>query len=102
MAIVKALLEAGADINAVDELKRTALHLSVDANMGGADATSEVEQFMIDRGANVLAVDERGRIPLHYAFVKIGMYVSNDSTDDAIQSQSHLLLSFPPGTQTHL
>ena len=67
------LIKVGkADVNARNGSKRTPLHLAVNANSGSANASAEVEEFLIDNGADVFAKDKRGRIPLHYAFVKIG------------------------------
>ncbi|XP_052767208.1 poly [ADP-ribose] polymerase tankyrase-like isoform X2 [Mya arenaria] len=64
--IAQLLLEAGADINMG---KFTALHAAVLANTGKANASTELEEFLLARGANVLARDEKNRLPLHYAFI---------------------------------
>jgi hypothetical protein len=52
---VKVLLEAGADINQVNEADFTALH---GAAMRGLN---EVVQFLVERGADINARDFRGR-----------------------------------------
>ena len=66
------VLDAGANVNMTNGKKRTPLHLAVNANHGGADASSELPEFLIEKGADVFALDIRGRLPLHYVFVKIG------------------------------
>ncbi len=58
---VKVLLDAGADINAVNEADFTALH---GAAFRGLD---EVIQILVDRGANINARDFRGRTPYRIA-----------------------------------
>lgn len=58
---VKVLLDAGADINAVNEADFTALH---GAAFRGLD---EVIQSLVDRGANINARDFRGRTPYRLA-----------------------------------
>ena len=58
---VKALLDAGADVNAVNEADYTALH---GAAFRGLD---EVIQILVDRGANINARDFRGRTPYRLA-----------------------------------
>ena len=68
---VKVLLQAGADVNAVDSKLRTPLHYSVNMDTGTADVTTEVAEFLIDKKANVFVKDMRGRLPFHYAFVKM-------------------------------
>ena len=52
---MKALLDAGADVNAVNEADFTALH---GAAMRGLN---EVVQLLVERGANIDARDFRGR-----------------------------------------
>lgn len=57
---VRALLQQGADINAVDKGQRTPLHLA--AQHYGATALS-----LLEHGAKVDAVDDGGFTPLHMA-----------------------------------
>lgn len=80
--IVKALLEAGADLQATDNLSRTALHVAcrrMDAdqgqllrNYGSAPAggnkpacNAAMVEFLLESGANPLAMDNEGNMPLH-------------------------------------
>ena len=58
---VKVLVEAGADINSVNEADYTALH---GAAMRGLN---EVVQYLVEHGANIDARDFRGRTPFRIA-----------------------------------
>jgi ankyrin repeat protein len=60
-AAVTVLLDAGADINGVNEADFTALH---GAAMRGLD---EVLKILVDRGANINARDYRGRTAFRLA-----------------------------------
>ena len=58
---VKMLVEAGVDVNAVNEAGFTALH-------GAAfRGTDEVVKYLVEKGANINAQDFRGRTPLFIA-----------------------------------
>ena len=58
---VELLVEAGADVRAVNEADFTALH-------GGAfRGSNEVVQFLVDHGADIDAQDFRGRTPYRIA-----------------------------------
>lgn len=59
--VVKLLVEAGADVNAVNEADFTALH---GAAMRGLN---EVVQYLVEHGANINARDFRGRTPYRLA-----------------------------------
>ena len=54
---VTVLLDAGADVNAVNEADFTALHGAAFRGL------NEVIQILVDRGANINARDYRGRTP---------------------------------------
>ncbi len=58
---VRKLIEAGADLNAVCEYKRTALHI---ASIWGC---SEIVKILIEAGVNVNVVDKYGDSALHRA-----------------------------------
>jgi O-glycosyl hydrolase len=68
---VKALIDAGANVNAKDAAGRTPLHYA--AMMGQVDELDSraqialVAKTLIDNGANVNAKDNTGRTPLDYA-----------------------------------
>ena len=67
---------AGAEVNAVDEDRCSPLHLAVDANEGCSNASTDLEEFLIEKGADVFGQDGRKRFPLHYAFIKISRWVA--------------------------
>src|SRR5207244_12425285 len=58
---VTVLLDAGADINAVNEADFTALHGAAFRGL------NEVIKILVDRGANINARDYRGRTPYRIA-----------------------------------
>jgi len=60
-AAVKVLLDAGADINAVNEADFTPLHGAAYRGL------NEIVQILVDRGANIDARDFRGRTPYRLA-----------------------------------
>ncbi len=60
-AAVKTLVEAGADVNAINEADFTALH---GATFRGLN---EVVQYLVEHGANINARDFRGRTPFRIA-----------------------------------
>jgi len=57
-------IEAGIDINSVDNSGRTPLINAVDVNC------SSLIKLLIDKGAQINAVDTQGMTPLHYAATK--------------------------------
>src|SRR5690242_7277516 len=57
----KALIDAGADVNAADKNVITPLFMAISNNH------IEMARFLIDRGANINAVDWYGRTPLFAA-----------------------------------
>jgi len=60
-AAVKALVEAGADVNAVNEGEFTALHAAVFRGL------NEVVQYLVEQGAHINARDYRGRTAFRMA-----------------------------------
>ncbi len=58
---LKVLLEAGADLNAVDLERRSALHLAA------REDQFELARFLIDQGADLELKDSAGNTALHYA-----------------------------------
>ncbi|KAM0689613.1 hypothetical protein Q7P36_010484 [Cladosporium allicinum] len=63
--VVQLCCNAGADINAKDFLRCTALHLAV--RDWDIKQTASQLQMLVDHGANVNAKDRFGATPLHYA-----------------------------------
>ncbi|KAF4218731.1 hypothetical protein CNMCM6805_003673 [Aspergillus fumigatiaffinis] len=59
--MVKALINAGADVSAQDNSARTALHLACEAEEAG------IVQLLLDDGADPSTADYNGRTPLHEA-----------------------------------
>lgn len=69
--IAKALIEAGADVNAVDSSDRTPVHLAVERNLSGLiPALAEAE-------AKLNELDSVGWTPLHWAAAKDQLEVAN-------------------------
>lgn len=67
----EALLKTGASVNATDKWNRTPLHYSVSSNPGTADASTALEEFLIDNKADLFLKCSLGRTPLHYTFDKV-------------------------------
>ena len=67
------LLEAGANVNALDSYQSSALHLALDQKRESANV--KVVRVLIEAGADVNAVESRrigGRSPLHLALQRKG------------------------------
>jgi ankyrin repeat protein len=85
VASIKLCLEAGADVNAVDNQGDTALH---GAAQKGWD---QVVQFLADHGAKVEVKDKRGRTPLDAAMGLMGNGGFDGSRRDVHESTAALL-----------
>ncbi|XP_012945468.1 poly [ADP-ribose] polymerase tankyrase [Aplysia californica] len=70
IAMIQTLLQAGADLNAVDREGDTPLHIAVRSNKGHSDASTSLEEFLLDRGADVFAKNKSLLMPLHIALDK--------------------------------
>lgn len=72
--MVKTLVECGADVNHRNCFGSSVLHRALYFNSeGNADATAEVEAFLIDNGAELFVTDSKMRLPLHLVFAKEGL-----------------------------
>lgn len=76
METAKALLTAGANVDAVNDKTRTPLHLSVNASLSESDSSYAIEECLLGFGAKADALDDLGRMPIRYAFTKIGRYLT--------------------------
>jgi ankyrin repeat protein len=85
MASIKLCLDAGADVNAVDNQGQTALH---GAAQKGWD---QVVQFLADHGAKLDVKDKRGRTPLDAAMGLLGNGGFDGSRRDVHESTAALL-----------
>eukprot|EP00752_Nemacystus_decipiens_P010676 g9507.t1 len=68
--ILRAMIEHGADVNAVNTKQCTALHCAV------VSSNPEVCDVLIEAGANVEARDNRGATPLHFAAIRPSLEAS--------------------------
>jgi len=79
MNVVKALVKAGADINATEDVfKRTPLHWAARSNYIDIDTI----KFLLKKGADINAIDACGETPLHFA-IRYG----NESVVNALLAQ---------------
>jgi uncharacterized protein len=85
IASIKLCLDAGADVNAVDNQGQTALH---GAAQKGYD---QVVQFLAGRGAKLDVKDKRGRTPLDAAMGLLGNGGFDGSRRDVHESTAALL-----------
>lgn len=67
MDLVKLLIEAGADVNSVNKLGRSALHLVCDKEVKNRGKEAAWAEYLISRGANVHMKSFQVLSPLHYA-----------------------------------
>ena len=68
--VVKVLIQNGADVNAVDKYKRTALHIAVQ------EGHVDVVKVLIQNGVDVNAVDDEKSTALRYAICDCGPQVA--------------------------
>jgi ankyrin repeat protein len=85
IASIKLCLDAGADVNALDNQSDTALH---GAAQKGYD---QVVQFLVDHGAKLDVKDKRGRTPLDSAMGLMGNGGFDGSRRDVHESTAALL-----------
>jgi ankyrin repeat protein len=85
IASIKLCLDAGADVNALDNQSDTALH---GAAQKGYD---QVVQFLVDHGAKLDVKDKRGRTPLDAAMGLMGNGGFDGSRRDVHESTAALL-----------
>lgn len=73
LSIAQLLVSKGADVNAQNHKKKTALHLASAAAVSSSvlnEHDSAFMEFLIDHQARLTARDEDDRIPLYYSFIK--------------------------------
>lgn len=64
--VAKFLLDAGAKVDAYDNMKRTPLHLACFNRMARGLSKASLVKLLLERGASVDAVDMTGKTVLHY------------------------------------
>ncbi|XP_061174017.1 poly [ADP-ribose] polymerase tankyrase-like isoform X2 [Saccostrea echinata] len=79
--IAEALLKAGAAVNATDKWNRTPMHYCVSSNLGTADASTAMEELLIDNKADLFLKCSLNRIPLHYLFDKVDRFGKSSTLD---------------------
>jgi ankyrin repeat protein len=94
IASIKLCMEAGADVNAIDNQGDTALH---GAAQKGYD---QVVQFLVDRGAKLDIKDKKGRTPLDAAMGLMGNGGFDGSRRDVHESTAALLRKLTSGPET--
>jgi len=90
IASIKLFLDAGADVNSVDNQGATALH---GAAQKGWD---QVVQFLVDRGAKLDVKDKKGHTPLDAAMGLMGNGGFDGSRRDVHESTAALLRKLMP------
>jgi len=90
LSLIQRIIEIGADINFCDNKGRNCLHWAVNNANSNADASNEIENYLLSNGVDYNKLDIRSRTPLHYAFVKIGSPFLT-SQIDPIETVSNIL-----------
>ncbi|KAL8622950.1 hypothetical protein ACOMHN_027071 [Nucella lapillus] len=70
--LLKLLLDKGLSVNDRDLREDTPLHLAVSNNKGGANDSTVLEEFLLDRGADIFRKNKRGQLPIHCVFFNCG------------------------------
>ncbi|KAE8981603.1 hypothetical protein PF010_g22573 [Phytophthora fragariae] len=70
LAVIKILLQFGADVDARSKDGKSALHCST------SDDAYDVAKMLLDAGASIDALDEHGKTPLHYCVQEGGLLVT--------------------------
>ncbi|KAG2186273.1 hypothetical protein INT43_002711 [Umbelopsis isabellina] len=89
--IVKLLLEAGADVNAVNTFQQSPLHLAIHHSKKQINTSLRIEKALLEHGAHINAVDILGRTALHTVFVDLSfvpdMHYTRPIKERVISSQ---------------
>lgn len=93
VAIAKLLIEKGADIHALDESKRSALHCASQDNL-------ELTKLLVEAGADVNRVDKNGATPLSFANEDIAFFLLENGADPHCEGWSILHRSASHGWHT--
>lgn len=81
-ALVRLLIDQGAEISAADEDERTPLHFAA------GEGQEAVARLLMDLGANISDADKQGRTPLHLAAMRGQQAVARLLIDRAHQSSA--------------
>ena len=92
LGVVKLLLDAGADINALDNMNSTPLHFAV------RFCPADVVETLIKHGAEVNTCNKRGETPLHFA---VERSLANEAEEKEALSVIKLLLDSSAKTHFH-
>jgi hypothetical protein len=100
---VKELVLRGANVNALDQRRRSPLHAAMSLEMFMGSENFEVVRFLVDHGADLTLHDDEGFTPVHYASkggrVQVMQWLM-DQHPYGYLPPSYLPRSSPPHTQT--
>lgn len=98
LPVVEWLYKKGADLKAIDNDRRTALHRAASSVDTGA---TRVIDFLVERGLDPTMIDDGGRTPLHHTFDAYGEYatVSHDADTALARVQRLIYHGAEPGAQ---